>query len=41
VMIVASYLKFEDIIFYNPSVYHYNLRDKQDFIIAGCIGLTK
>ena len=26
--VLARYLKFEDITFYNPSVYHYNLHDK-------------
>ena len=29
------YLKFEDIRFYNLSVYHYNLHDKQNCIITG------
>ena len=28
------YLKFEDLTFYNLSVYHYNLRDKQSCIIT-------
>ena len=32
---MARYLKFEDIRFYNLSVYHYNLRDKQNCIITG------
>ena len=30
-------LKFEDIRFYNLSVYHYNLHDKQNCIITGYI----
>jgi hypothetical protein len=33
-VVLARYLKFEDIIFYNPSVYHYNLNDKQNCIIT-------
>jgi hypothetical protein len=28
--IPERYLKFDDITFYNPSVYHYNLHDKQN-----------
>jgi len=33
--VLASCMKFEDITFYNPSVYHYNLHDKQNCIITG------
>ena len=33
--LLARYLKFEDIRFYNLSVYHYNLHDKQSCIITG------
>ena len=33
--VLARNLKFEDIIFYNLSVYHYNLHDKQICIIIG------
>ena len=32
---MARYLKFEDISFYNLSVYHYNLHDKQNCVITG------
>ena len=35
VVLMARDLKFEDITFYNPSVYHYNLYDKQNCIITG------
>jgi hypothetical protein len=35
---LIRYLKFEDIRFYNLSVYHYNLHDKQGCIITGCRG---
>ena len=34
-VVLARYLKFEDITFYKLSVYHYNLHDKQNFIITG------
>ena len=35
VEVLARYLKFEDIRFYNFSVYYYNLHDKQKCIITG------
>ncbi len=35
---MKRYMKFEDITFYNPSVYHYNLHDKQSCIITGYMG---
>jgi len=28
-------MKFEDITFYNPFIYHYNLYDKRNFITTG------
>jgi len=34
-VVLARCIKFEDITFYNPSVYYYNLRDKQNCIITG------
>jgi hypothetical protein len=33
-VIFVRYLKFEDITFYNLSVYHYHLHDKQNCIIT-------
>ena len=36
-MIMAMYMKFEDINFFNPSVYHYNLHDIQNCIITGYV----
>jgi hypothetical protein len=35
VHILARYLKFEDIRFYNFSEYYYNLHDKQKCVITG------
>ncbi len=35
IVVLVRYLKFEDITFYNLSVYHYNLHDKQNCIITG------
>lgn len=32
---ISSYLKFEDTTFYNLTVYHYDLHDKQIYIIIG------
>ena len=36
--ILVGYLKFEDITFYNFSIYHYNLNDKLYCIIIGYTG---
>jgi hypothetical protein len=35
VVFMARYLNIEDISFYNLSVYHYNLHDRQKYIITG------
>ena len=36
-VLLARYMKFENITFYNLSVYHYNLHDKQNGIITGWV----
>jgi hypothetical protein len=33
-VVLARYLEIEDVTFYNPSAYHYNLNDKQSCIIT-------
>ena len=37
VLISIRYLKFDCNIFYNLSIYNYNLHDKQNFIITGSL----